>query len=179
MTSTLAVYEPFVANRPTKEPRVLNAMAPAVRDDYLKMRNEIDSTGKGMVPTEGLKTAMAFEKTFRREGGSAGGGGGSDRHRRRPGRIWRPAELRAAHRGGLFPSQGDPDHDTQRRQDPRRGQAARNPWRRGRWPTWWSSKATWPRIRPSSGTRPSVFKDGIGYDSAKLIESVQGRVGIN
>ena len=24
-----------------------------------------------------------------------------------------------------------------------------------------------------------VFKDGIGYDSAKLIEAVQGRVGIN
>jgi imidazolonepropionase-like amidohydrolase len=24
-----------------------------------------------------------------------------------------------------------------------------------------------------------VFKDGIGYDSAKLIESIQGRVGID
>lgn len=69
MTSTLAVYEPFVANRPTKDVRSLNAMAPAVRDDYLKMPNEIDSTGKGTVPTEGLKTAMAFEKSFVEAGG--------------------------------------------------------------------------------------------------------------
>src|SRR5262249_51279421 len=64
MTSTLAVIEPFVPNRPTKDVRTLNAMAPAVRDDYLKMRNEIDSTGKGMVPTEGPTTAMASEQAF-------------------------------------------------------------------------------------------------------------------
>jgi imidazolonepropionase-like amidohydrolase len=25
----------------------------------------------------------------------------------------------------------------------------------------------------------TVFKDGVGYDSAKLIEAVEGRVGIN
>src|SRR2546421_119116 len=33
MTSTLAVYEPFVANRPTKDARVLQAMAPEWRED--------------------------------------------------------------------------------------------------------------------------------------------------
>src|SRR5882762_3392567 len=36
MTSTLAVYEPFVAGRPTKDERVLQAMDPGVRDSYLK-----------------------------------------------------------------------------------------------------------------------------------------------
>src|SRR6058998_2529141 len=38
MTSTLAVYEPFVANRPTKDARVLQAMAPEVRESYSKIR---------------------------------------------------------------------------------------------------------------------------------------------
>ena len=47
------------AGRPTKEPRVLNAMAPAVREDYLKLRNEIDSTGSGPVADEGLKSTEA------------------------------------------------------------------------------------------------------------------------
>src|SRR5437879_5696811 len=42
MTSTLAVYEPFVANRPTKDARALQAMAPEVRDSYRKIRDEID-----------------------------------------------------------------------------------------------------------------------------------------
>src|SRR6267143_2049223 len=47
MTSTLAVYEPFVANRPTKDARTLQAMDPEVRDSYRKIRDEIDSTGHG------------------------------------------------------------------------------------------------------------------------------------
>src|SRR5213596_2072652 len=43
MTSTLAVYEPFVANRPTKDERTLLAMDPEVRESYMKMRQQIDS----------------------------------------------------------------------------------------------------------------------------------------
>src|ERR687888_1494050 len=49
MTSTLAVYEPFVAGRPTKDDRVLQAMDPGVRDSYMKLRHQIDSTGTGFV----------------------------------------------------------------------------------------------------------------------------------
>src|SRR3954466_9656346 len=74
MTSTLAVYEPFVANRPTKEPRVLSAMAPEVRESYLKIRHEIDSTGTGPIATEGFKSAMAFERAFVEGGGNLGAG---------------------------------------------------------------------------------------------------------
>ena len=69
MTSTLAVYEPFVANRPTKEPRVLNAMAPEVRASYMKIRQEIDSTGSGPIAAEGLRSAMTFEREFVEAGG--------------------------------------------------------------------------------------------------------------
>jgi len=75
MTSTLAVYEPFVANRPTKEPRVLNAMAPEVRASYMQTRQEIDSSGAGPITLEGLKSAMAFEREFVDAGGNLAAGG--------------------------------------------------------------------------------------------------------
>src|SRR6185369_2786238 len=74
MTSTLAVYEPFVANRPTKEPRVLNAMAPEVRASYMQTRQEIVSSGAGPVTLEGLKSAMAFEREFVDAGGNLAAG---------------------------------------------------------------------------------------------------------
>src|SRR5437588_2288794 len=69
LTSTLAVYEPFVANRPTKDARVLQAMAPEVRASYTKIRDEIDSTGHGPVTSQGFQSAMAFEKAFVDAGG--------------------------------------------------------------------------------------------------------------
>jgi imidazolonepropionase-like amidohydrolase len=69
MTSTLAVYEPFVANRPTKDERTLQAMDPEVRDSYMKMRQQIDSSGTGWVSQEAFKKAMAFEREFVAAGG--------------------------------------------------------------------------------------------------------------
>src|SRR5438128_1914488 len=74
MTSTLAVYEPFVANRPTKDARTLQAMDPEVRDNYMKMRQQIDSTGTGWVSTQAFKSAMAFERAFVDAGGLMGAG---------------------------------------------------------------------------------------------------------
>src|SRR3989441_933650 len=69
MTSTLAVYEPFVANRPTKDERVLQAMDPEVRDSYMKMRQQIDSSGNGWVSLPAFKNSMAFERAFVAAGG--------------------------------------------------------------------------------------------------------------
>jgi imidazolonepropionase-like amidohydrolase len=60
MTSTLAVYEPFVANRPTKDARTLEAMNPALRETYLQIRQEIDSSGSGPVPEAAFTNAMIF-----------------------------------------------------------------------------------------------------------------------
>jgi imidazolonepropionase-like amidohydrolase len=74
MTSTLAVYEPFVANRPTKDARTLEAMTPPLRDTYLQIRHEIDSSGSGPVAEQGLKHAMAFERAFVAAGGVLGAG---------------------------------------------------------------------------------------------------------
>src|SRR5436309_14395636 len=70
MTSTLAVYEPFVANRPTKDERTLQAMDPEVRDSYMKMRQQIDTNPNGgWVSAEAFKSAMAFERAFVDAGG--------------------------------------------------------------------------------------------------------------
>src|SRR3989442_134991 len=74
MTSTLAVYEPFVANRPTKDERVLQAMDPEVRDSYMKMRHQIDTSANGWVSQPAFKNAMAFERAFVEAGGTLAAG---------------------------------------------------------------------------------------------------------
>src|SRR5260370_9517031 len=74
MTSTLAVVEPFVANRPTKDARVLQAMAPEVRQSYMKIRQEIDSAGHGPITLRGLQNPLAFERALLAAGGLPGAG---------------------------------------------------------------------------------------------------------
>ncbi len=178
MTSTLAVIEPFVPNRPTKEPRVLSAMAPAVRDDYLKLRNEIDSSGKGLVPLEGLKGSMAFEKRFVDAGGTLAAGvdptgiggalaGYGDQRNYEllieggftPQQTIRIMTLNGARILGVQQKLGTVEKGKLADLVVLKGDLSADP-----------TVIRNPTI---------VFKDGIGYDSAKLIESVQGRVGID
>jgi imidazolonepropionase-like amidohydrolase len=178
MTSTLAVYEPFVANRPTKEPRVLNAMAPELRASYLKMRNEIDSTGEGPVAAGGLKSAMAFEKAFVEAGGLLGAGvdptglggalaGYGDQRNYElfieagftPPQAIRIMTLNGAKILRIQQKLGSVE----------RGKLADLVVLKG-------ELTSDPKVIRNSTL---VFKDGIGYDSAKLIESVEGRVGID
>jgi hypothetical protein len=178
MTSTLAVYEPFVANRPTKEPRVLNAMAPEVRESYLKIRHEIDSTGTGPIATEGFKSAMAFERAFVEAGGNLGAGvdptglggalaGYGDQRNYElfieagftPAQAIRIMTLNGARILGVQQRLGSAERGKLADLVVLKGDLVRDP----------------TVIRNPT----LVFKDGIGYDSAKLIASVAGRVGID
>jgi imidazolonepropionase-like amidohydrolase len=178
MTSTLAVYEPFVANRPTKEPRVLNAMAPEVRESYLKIRHEIDSTGTGPIASEGFKSAMAFEKAFVEGGGNLGAGvdptglggalaGYGDQRNYElfieagftPAQAIRIMTLNGAKILGVQQRVGSLEQGKLADLVVLKGDLTRDP----------------TVIRNPT----LVFKDGIGYDSAKLIASVEGRVGID
>ncbi|MGI8618107.1 MAG: amidohydrolase family protein [Gemmatimonadaceae bacterium] len=69
MTSTLAVYEPFMSARPSNmDARTLEMMAPEVRESYLRIRHQIDSAG-GRITLAALKNGMAFEKAFFDAGG--------------------------------------------------------------------------------------------------------------
>ena len=66
MTSTLAVYELFFQGRPVRDQRSLDAMAPAVREDYLASKAQIDEIGRDPA---GLMNAIAYEKAFHDAGG--------------------------------------------------------------------------------------------------------------
>jgi hypothetical protein len=178
MTSTLAVYEPFVANRPTKEPRVLNAMAPEVRASYMQVRQQIDSTGTGPITAGGLKAAMAFEREFVEAGGNLAAGvdptgmggalaGYGDQRNYElfieagftPAQAVRIMSLNGAKVLGVDKELGSVQRGKRADLVVLEGDLT---------------------VDPTVIEKPStVFKDGVGYDSAKLIASVEGRVGID
>src|SRR5436190_57187 len=178
MTSTLAVYEPFVANRPTKDERTLQAMDPEVRDAYMKMRQQIDSSATGWVSPQAFKNAMAFERAFVDAGGlmaagvdptGIGGalaGYGDQRNYElfieagvTPAQAIQNKTLNGAKILGVAQTPGTVEQGKLADLVVLRGDLTTNP-----------SVIRSPTI---------VFKDGVGYDSAKLIASVQGRVGVN
>ena len=178
MTSTLAVYEPFVANRPTKDERVLQAMDPEVRDTYMKLRNQIDSSGNGWVPLQAFKSAMAFDRAFVAAGGTLAAGvdptgiggalaGFGDQRNYElfieagftPAQAIQIMTSNGAKILGVAQSLGTVEPGKLADLVVLRGDLTADP-----------SVIRSPTI---------VFKDGVGYDSAKLIASVQGRVGVN
>jgi imidazolonepropionase-like amidohydrolase len=177
MTSTLAVYEPFVANRPTREPRVLNAMAPEVRESYLKLRQEIDSGG-GPIAEEGLRGAMAFEREFVAAGGllASGvdptgiGGALAGYGDQRNYELFIEAGFTPAQAVKIMTANGAKILGVDGRLGTVEG----------------GKLADLVVLRGDLTTDPAVirnttavFKDGVGYDPAKLIASVEGRVGID
>src|SRR3989441_1982719 len=178
MTSTLAVYETLVANRPSKDEWPLPAMVPEVPDSYMKMRQQIDSSGTGWVSPQAFKNAMAFERAFVDGGGLLAAG----------------VDLTGI--GGAlagFGNQGD--YELFSEAGFTRAQARQVISLNGA--KILGVQQTLGTVEPgkladlvvlhgdltanpSAIRSPSiVFKDGVGYDSAKLIASVQGRVGVN
>jgi len=180
MTSTLAVSEPTFPNRPVTDQRTLDAMAPEVRQAYLAMRAHIDSGAAVKWPftADMLKNAMRFERDF------VDGGGllavGVD-----------PTGI-----GGALPGFGD------QRNYELLIEAGFSPPQVIQFMTANGAKilrgydrfgsieagkaADLVVLNGNLLSDPSVirkvttvFKDGVGYDSPKLIASVAGRVGID
>lgn len=178
MTSTLAVYEPFVARRPTREPRVLQAMAPEVRESYLKIRHEIDSSGAGPVSAEALQGAMAFERAFVAAGGNLAsgvdptgiGGALAGYGDQRNYELFIEAGFSPAQAVKIMSANGARILGVAKRLGAvESGKLADLVVLKGDL-----------TADPTVIRRPTmVFKDGVGYDPTKLIESVQGRVGID
>ena len=178
MTSTLAVYEPFVANRPTKDARTLSAMTPELRETYLQIRHQIDSTGTGPVPEEGLVRAMAFEKAFVEAGGllasgvdpTGMGGALAGYGDQRNYELFIEAGFTPAQAVKIMTANGAKILGVDRRL----GTVERG------------KLADLVVLKGDLGSDPAVirsptivFKDGVGYDPAKLIGSIEGRVGID
>ena len=178
MTSTLAVYELFVPNRPTRDPRALEAMAPEVREDYLRARHQIDSAGQSRFTVEVFRNAMAYERAFVAAGGllaagvdPTGNGGalpgyGDQRNYEllseagfAPEQVVQIMTLNGAKILGVDTELGSVETGKLADLVVIRGDLTKNP--------------------AAIKDMVTVFKDGIGYDSAKLLASVKGRVGIN
>lgn len=178
MTSTLAVLEPFFPHRPVTDARTLETMAPEVRDAYLAMRAHIDSGGSWPFTSEMLKNAMAFEKAFVDAGGMLAAGVD-------------PTGI-----GGALPGFGD------QRNYELLTEAGFTPSQTVQIMTANGAKILGVYDRLGSVERGKladlvvldgnlaadpavihkvtiVFKDGVGYDSPKLIAAAKGHVGID
>ena len=178
MTSTLAVYEPFVANRPTKDARTLSAMTPALRETYLQIRHEIDSSGSGPVAETGLKNAMVFEKAFAEAGGllASGvdptgiGGALAGYGDQRNYELFIEAGFTPSQAVKIMTANGAKILGVDKQLGTvERGKLADLVVLKG-------DLTADPAVIRSPTV---VFKDGVGYDTAKLLASVEGRVGID
>jgi hypothetical protein len=153
-------------------------MDPGVRDSYMKMRQQIDSSGNGWVSLPAFKNAMAFEREFVAAGGllaagvdptGIGGalaGFGDQRNYEllieagfAPAQAIQIMSANGAQILGVAQTLGTVEPGKLADLVVLRGDLTADP-----------SVIRSPTI---------VFKDGVGYDSAKLIASVQGRVGVN
>jgi imidazolonepropionase-like amidohydrolase len=177
LTSTLAVYELYVPNRPPLEDRVMKMLAPEARDDYLESRREIAAAAEDSVLGDIFPRAQAFEHAFFKAGGvlaagvdPTGNGGalpgfGDQRNYE----LLLEAEFTPAEALQIMTLNGarvlGVDGDL--------GSIARG------------KIADLVVIAGDPVARPAeirnvvtVFKDGVGYDSKKILETVEGLVGI-
>jgi len=178
MTSTLAVYEMFFANRPVKDERTLEAMAPEVRAAYLEFRSSIDTASSPVLTAAMLRNAMAFDKEFVAAGGRLAAGvdptgfggalaGFGDQRNYEllieagftPAQTIQIMSANGARILGVYDKLGSIERGKLADLVVLDGDLVRDP----------------SVIRKVT----TVFKDGVGYDSAKLIAAVKGRVGID
>jgi imidazolonepropionase-like amidohydrolase len=179
MTSTLPVFETFVGPRPPLEERVLDALAPELRSDYLTTRARLSGFDAATSPSAVLfKKEMQFEHDFAKAGGLLLAG------------------LDPTGYGGVVPGFGD------QREVELLVEAGFTPVEAIQIAT--SNGARFLGELDRIGTIAAgksadlavihgdpgkdiadiekveiVFKDGVGYDSANLIESVRGQVGLH
>ena len=178
MTSTLAVYEQFFPRRPVTDERVLEMMAPAVRASYSQYRAGVDSATNYPLTADMLRNAMAFEKAFVVAGGLLAAG------------------VDPTGVGGALPGFGD------QRNYELLVEAGFTPAQTVQIMTLNGARILGVSDRLGSIERgkladlvviqgdlvaepmairrvTTVFKDGVGYDSPKMIAAVKGRVGID
>jgi imidazolonepropionase-like amidohydrolase len=177
MSSTLAVYELSYPDRPPLEDRVLEALSPEAREEYLAARKETSQRAAQSTMPELFRRAQAFERAFVKAGGLLGAG------------------VDPTGVGGALPGFGD------QRNFELLIEAGFTPVEAIQIMTLNGAKILGvdkelgsiapgkladlvvingdPIARPAEIRRTTiVFKNGVGYDSAKLLASVKGLVGI-
>ena len=177
VTSTLAVYELFVPNRPPIEQRTLDAMSPEVRTEYLQTRARIAEREGFGIPLDIFRKGMAYELAFAKAGGLLAAG------------------VDPTGNGGALPGFGD------QRNFELLIEAGFTPVEAiqimtangakvlGEYDTYGSiergKRADLVVIHGDPISNPAdirrvvtVFRDGIRYDAAKLVNDVAGQVGV-
>ncbi|MGQ0650111.1 MAG: amidohydrolase family protein [Gemmatimonadaceae bacterium] len=75
MTSTLPVVEALVAGRPQElDPRMLEFMFPAIKDAYVRTWESMKTSGRSPVSEQAWKKLLAYEYAFVKAGGLMGAG---------------------------------------------------------------------------------------------------------
>lgn len=180
ITSTLSVFESSLPNRPPLSQRLLDAMLPELRAEYLATRDRIaaDANKDAGLSTRLFEKEMHFEHDFAKAGGLllAGedptGNGGS-----LPG-FGDQRELELLVEAGFTPVEAIQIYTANGAswlgESEQIGTVAPG------------KLADLVVVRGNPAAHISdienvelVFKDGVGYDSAKLIESVRGSVGLH
>jgi imidazolonepropionase-like amidohydrolase len=177
MTSTLAVFESTMANRPPLDPRVLDAMSPDTRNEYLTTRARVaEGAGLGMSP-ELFRKAQQYEREFVKAGGLLAAG------------------VDPTGFGGALPGFGDQrNYELLIDAGFSAPEAVKIMTLNGAKVLGKADKlgtiapgkiADLVVIHGNPASTPAdirkvtiVFKDGVGYDSLKLIDSVKGQVGV-
>jgi imidazolonepropionase-like amidohydrolase len=178
VTSTLPVFESSVMGRPPIQKRVLDAMSASARDSYLTLRAASSSVGSAVaLPEAAFRKEMDFERAFALAGGLLLAGPDPTGN------------------GGVLPGYGDqrevellveagftPVEAIQ----VATGNGARFMGREAEIGTLGKGRrADLVLVKgdPSKSIADIenvevVFKDGVGYDAGRLVESVRGQVGI-
>ncbi len=177
MTSTLAVYELYVPNRPPLEQRMLDAMSPEVKAEYLASRARLAEPGASAISPEVFRKAQEYEVAFVRAGGLLGAG------------------VDPTGNGGALPGFGD------QRNFELLIEAGFTPVEAIQIMSLNGARILGvdkdlgtvtagkladlivingdPIARPAEIRKVvTVFKDGVGYDSQRLIDAVRGLVGV-
>ena len=178
MTTTMAIYEALSPGRPVQDERSLELMTPVVRAAYVKNRAYIDSMPGYMFTKDGFARALAFDKAFYAAGGIMASG------------------VDPTGNGGALPGFGDQrGYELLRESGLTAEQAvqvvsyngARVLGVEGKLGSVEKGKiADLVLLRGNLVADPSVirnvvtvYKDGVAYDPARLIDAVKGRVGVD
>jgi imidazolonepropionase-like amidohydrolase len=178
ITSTLPVFETFVPNRAPIDARVLDALLPETRIDYLRTRSTIsDGAAKSFWPAL-FKKELDFEREFVRRGGTLLAGLDPTGYGGVIAGFGDQREVELLVEAGFTPLEAI--HIATANGAEFLGELDKI----GTLSTGKAADIVVLQGDPSTNIKDIekvelVFKDGIAYDSAKLIESARGQVGLH
>jgi len=176
VTSTLVIFETFAANRPPLQDRVLQALSLPSRTDYLAVRAKIaESDGAGAAL---LKKEMQFEHDFVKAGGVLLSGEDPTGYGGALAGFGDQRQTELLVEAGFTPLEAI--HIATQNGAEFLGEGSRiGTLKAGKLADIVVIKGDPSQKIEDLENVELVFKDGIGYDSEKLIHSVQGAVGLH